>query len=166
MLRYFNPVGAHPSGLIGEDPEGIPNNLMPYVQKIAGGHLPHLNVFGSDYPSKDGTGVRDYIHIVDLARGHIAALAKQAGEGLRGWHPFNLGTGVGTTVIELVDAFEEASGVKIERKFVDRREGDVAQLLAIPEKANTELEWRAEFTIADMCRDSWAFVQKNPNGCR
>merc|ERR1711957_710491 len=105
LLRYFNPVGAHPSGLIGEDPVGIPNNLMPYIQRIAGGALPHLNVFGSDYESKDGTGVRDYIHIVDLARGHIAALNKQSNDGLRGWHPFNLGTGNGTTVLELVNAF-------------------------------------------------------------
>jgi len=125
-LRYFNPVGAHPSGLIGEDPEGIPNNLMPYVQRIAGGHLPHLNVFGNDYETVDGTGVRDYIHIVDLARGHIAALRKQGDNGLRGWHAFNLGTGKGTSVLELVKAFEEAAGIEIVTKFTDRREGDVA----------------------------------------
>lgn len=132
---------------------------MPYVQRIAGGQLPHLNVFGSDYESKDGTGVRDYIHIVDLARGHIAALNKQGNEGLRGWHPFNLGTGNGTTVLELVDAFEKASGVTIKRIMVDRREGDVCQLLAVPDKAHSELDWKAEYGIEQMCKDSWAFVQ-------
>jgi len=118
-----------------------------------------LNVFGSDYESKDGTGVRDYIHIVDLARGHIAALNKQGNDGLRGWHPFNLGTGNGTTVLELVDAFEKASGVEIKRIMVGRREGDVCQLLAVPDKAQSELEWKAEFGIDQMCKDSWAFVQ-------
>jgi len=135
-LRYFNPVGAHITGMIGEDPEGIPNNLMPYIQRIAGGHLPHLNVLGNDYPTPDGTGVRDFIHVTDLAKGHIAALRKQANEGLRGWHSFNLGTGRGTSVLELVAAYEEASGIKIEVKIAPRREGDVAQLLCIPDKAN------------------------------
>ena len=123
-LRYFNPIGAHPSGLIGEDPTGIPNNLMPYIQRIAAGHLPHLNVFGTDYPSKDGTGVRDYIHVQDLATGHTAALKKQPQ--LRGYHEINLGTGNGTTVLELVEAFEQVSGLTIKRVFCDRRPGDVA----------------------------------------
>ena len=161
-LRYFNPVGAHKSGLIGEDPAGIPNNLMPYIQKIASGHLPHLSVFGSDYNTPDGTGVRDYIHVTDLANGHIAALAKQ--EQFKGYHEFNLGTGNGTSVLQLVDAFERASGLVIKKVISERRNGDVSQLLAVPDKANTLLEWKAELGIEEMCRDSWSWVQKNPNG--
>jgi UDP-glucose 4-epimerase len=161
-LRYFNPVGAHKSGLIGEDPAGIPNNLMPYIQRIAAGHLPHLNVFGTDYNTKDGTGVRDFIHVTDLATGHVAALRKQSG--LVGYHEINLGTGNGTSVLELVAAFEKASGLEIKKVLTDRRPGDVAQLLAVPKKANDLLEWKAELGIDEMCRDSWAWVQKNPNG--
>ena len=165
-LRYFNPIGAHKSGLIGEDPLDIPNNLMPYIQRIAAGKLPLLNVFGTDYPTPDGTGVRDYIHVTDLARGHTAALEKQLRDKdvFLGWHAINLGTGNGTSVLQLVDAFERASGLTIEKKLVRRREGDVAQLLAVPTKANDVLGWKAELTIDDMCRDSWAWVQKNPNG--
>jgi len=168
-LRYFNPVGAHKSGLIGEDPQGIPNNLMPYIQRVAGGRLPHLNVLGTDWPTPDGTGVRDFIHVTDLAKGHTAALAKQnrpsdGKASLRGFHPINLGTGRGTSVLELVAAFESASSVQIKTIMTDRRAGDVAQLLAVPDKANAELNWSANMTTSDMCRDSWAWVQKNPNG--
>jgi len=161
-LRYFNPVGAHPSGLIGENPSGIPNNLMPYIQRVASGHLPHLNVFGTDYDTKDGTGVRDYIHVVDLAKGHIAALKKLPE--LKGFNVYNLGTGNGTSVLELVASFEKASGVKIPLVKTDRRPGDAVQLLAIPDKAEKELGWKATLTIDDMCRDTWNWVSKNPNG--
>lgn len=165
-LRYFNPIGAHKSGEIGEDPLDIPNNLMPYIQRIAAGKLPHLNVFGTDYPTPDGTGVRDYIHVTDLARGHTAALAKQLRDkdAFLGWHAINLGTGNGTSVLELVAAFERASGITIEKKLVGRREGDVAQLLAVPTKAHEVLGWTAQLTIDDMCRDSWNWVRKYPNG--
>lgn len=135
---------------------------MPYIQKIASGHLPHLNVFGTDYNTPDGTGVRDYIHITDLARGHVACLIKQPE--LKGYHEFNLGTGNGTSVLQLVDAFERASGIKIKINLVDRRPGDVAQLLAVPTKANTQLDWQAQLGIDEMCRDAWSWVQKNPNG--
>jgi UDP-glucose 4-epimerase len=165
-LRYFNPIGAHKSGEIGEDPKDIPNNLMPYIQRIAAGKLPLLSVFGTDYPTKDGTGVRDYIHVTDLARGHTAALSKQLrdNDAFLGWHAINLGTGNGTSVLELVAAFERASGITIEKKLVGRREGDVAQLLAVVDKAHELLGWKAELTIEDMCRDSWRWVYKNPNG--
>lgn len=132
-LRYFNPIGAHPSGLIGESPNDIPNNLMPYIMRVANKHLPELGVFGNDYNTIDGTGVRDYIHVVDLAKGHLAALAK---DDLKGYHVFNLGTGNGTSVLELVTAFEKASGVKIPYSIKPRRDGDAEQCLAIPEKAN------------------------------
>jgi len=155
-LRYFNPIGAHSSGLIGEDPTGIPNNLLPYIQRIASGQLPHLTIFGTDYDTRDGTGVRDYIHVTDLAKGHIAALSKQSD--LQGFHPINLGTGNGTSVLELVAAFEQVSGLTIKKLFGPRRPGDVAQLLAVAEKANTVLGWHAELGIIEMCRDSWAWV--------
>ena len=133
-LRYFNPIGAHKSGLIGESPNDIPNNLMPYIMRVANGHLPHLNVFGTDYNTVDGTGVRDYIHVVDLAKGHTAALAKQ--NELKGFNVFNLGTGNGTSVLQLVAAFEKASGIKIKTIMTDRRPGDAEKCTAIPGKAN------------------------------
>lgn len=162
ILRYFNPVGAHPSGLIGEDPQGIPNNLMPYIQKVASGQLKLLTVFGNDYGTQpDGTGVRDYIHVVDLAQGHTAALKKKE---LKGFHVFNLGTGNGTSVLQLVNAFEKASGLQIPYVIGARRPGDVATLLAIPDKANRELGWKTKLTIDDMCRDSYNWVKNNPNG--
>ena len=161
-LRYFNPVGAHPSGLIGEDPKDIPNNLMPYIQKVASGHLKLLTVYGNDYGTQpDGTGVRDYIHVVDLAKGHTAALRKKD---LKGFLPFNLGTGNGTSVLQLVEAFEKASGLKIPYTIGARRPGDVATLLAIPDKANRELGWKTELTVDDMCRDAYNWVKNNPNG--
>ena len=161
-LRYFNPIGAHSSGLIGESPNDIPNNLMPYIMRVANGHLPELGVFGNDYNTVDGTGVRDYIHVVDLAKGHTAALAKQ--EELKGYHVFNLGTGNGTSVLQLVQAFERASGVKIPYSIKPRRDGDAEQCLAIPEKANKVLGWYTMFDIEQMCRDTWNWTSKNPNG--
>jgi len=164
LLRYFNPVGAHPSGLIGEDPTGIPNNLMPYVSQVAVGKLKQLSVFGNDYDTPDGTGVRDYIHVVDLAKGHVAAL--QAIEKKCGVAVYNLGTGHGVSVLELVHAFEKASGVKIPYVIAPRRAGDIACCYADPAKAEKELGWHAEFGIEEMCRDSWNWQSKNPNGFR
>lgn len=161
-LRYFNPIGAHESGLIGEDPNDIPNNLMPYIQKVASGHLPHLRVFGTDYETKDGTGVRDYIHVTDLAKGHIAALKNQ--DKLKGYEVFNLGTGQGTTVLEMRDAFEKASGLKIKFEMHGRRPGDAQQVLAIPDRANQVLGWKTELTVEDACAHSWKWVKLNPNG--
>jgi UDP-glucose 4-epimerase len=162
LLRYFNPVGAHESGLIGEDPRGIPNNLMPYVAQVAVGRRPHLSVFGGDYPTPDGTGVRDYIHVVDLARGHVAALNKlhQSG-GVQTW---NLGTGRGVSVLDMVRAFEAASGRKVPYRIVARRPGDVAQCWADPERAARELGWRAEYDLPRMCTDAWRWQQGNPEG--
>lgn len=156
-LRYFNPIGAHSSGLIGESPNDIPNNLMPYIMRVANGHLPELGVFGNDYNTVDGTGVRDYIHVVDLAKGHTAALAKQ--EELKGYHVFNLGTGNGTSVLQLVQAFERASGVKIQYSIKPRRDGDAEQCLAIPEKANKILGWKTMYDIEQMCRDTWNWTK-------
>ncbi|MGL5244358.1 MAG: UDP-glucose 4-epimerase GalE [Sarcina sp.] len=162
LLRYFNPVGAHESGTIGEDPSGIPNNLMPYITKVAIGELPELNVFGNDYDTKDGTGVRDYIHVVDLAKGHICALEKlNTNSGLV---TYNLGTGNGYSVLELVKAFSEASGREIAYKIVDRRPGDIAVCYADPTKANEELGWKAEKGIKEMCEDSWRWQSNNPKG--
>jgi len=162
LLRYFNPIGAHESGLIGEEPRGIPNNLMPYITKVAIGALPELNVFGSDWPTKDGTGVRDYIHVVDLAKGHIKALDKAfAGEGV---NIYNLGTGIGYSVLDLVKAFEKASGQNVPYKIVERRPGDIAECFADPEKAAEELNWKAEFGVEKMCEDSWRWQKNNPNG--
>jgi len=162
LLRYFNPVGAHPSGRIGEDPNGIPNNLMPYVAQVAVGKLPELGVFGNDYPTLDGTGVRDYIHVVDLAVGHLKALERLSA------HPgvitYNLGTGQGYSVLEVVDAFEKASGRKIPYKIVGRRPGDVAMSYADPTRAQMELGWRAERGLLDMCADTWRWQSANPNG--
>ena len=162
ILRYFNPVGAHISGLIGEEPNGIPNNLMPYITKVAVGKLKELSVFGGDYHTHDGTGVRDYIHVVDLAKGHIKALDK-LNENC-GLVTYNLGTGNGYSVLDMVKAFSKASGQDIPYKIVDRRPGDVAKCYADPTKANNELGWKAEFGIGRMCEDSWRWQSNNPNG--
>ncbi|XP_059441670.1 UDP-glucose 4-epimerase GEPI48 [Corylus avellana] len=163
LLRYFNPVGAHPSGDIGEDPRGIPNNLMPFVQQIAVGRRPALTVYGNDYSTKDGTGVRDYIHVVDLADGHIAALCKLDKPGI-GCEVYNLGTGKGTSVLEMVAAFEKASGKKIPLVMAGRRPGDAETVYASTEKAEKELNWKAKYGINEMCRDQWNWASKNPYG--
>lgn len=162
ILRYFNPVGAHESGLIGESPSGIPNNIMPYITKVAIGELPELSVFGDDYETIDGTGVRDYIHVVDLATGHIKALEKL--EEKVGLVTYNLGTGNGYSVLELVKALSDASKREIKYKITARRAGDVAVCYADPTKANKELGWVAKRDINDMCRDSWNWQSKNPKG--
>ena len=160
ILRYFNPVGAHASGLIGEEPQGIPNNLMPYVVRVAAGKLEQLSVFGNDYETHDGTGVRDYIHVVDLAKGHIKALEKLEKE-KKGLFIYNLGTGVGYSVLDMVKAFEEATGKKVNYKIVDRRPGDIATCYADPKKAEEELGWKAEKNLEDMCMDSWRYIENN-----
>ncbi|WP_305074094.1 UDP-glucose 4-epimerase GalE [Propionivibrio sp.] len=157
LLRYFNPVGAHESGIIGEDPNGIPNNLMPFITQVAVGKLPELSVFGNDYPTPDGTGVRDYIHVVDLARGHLAAL--KAIEGKSGVTTVNLGTGQGYSVLDVVSAFEKASGRPVPYRIVDRRPGDVAQCFADPALAHELLGWKAEKDLDAMCRDSWRWQE-------
>ncbi|MBK5963697.1 UDP-glucose 4-epimerase GalE [Thiocystis minor] len=162
LLRYFNPVGAHPSGRIGEDPNGIPNNLMPYVAQVAVGKLPRLRVFGNDYPTADGTGVRDYIHVVDLARGHLAALRKLPSQ--PGVMVHNLGTGQGYSVLEMVAAFERVSGRPVPYDIVARRAGDIAVCYADPTLARTELGWQAEHGIDDMVTDAWRWQSKNPHG--
>jgi UDP-glucose 4-epimerase len=162
VLRYFNPVGAHPSGLIGEDPAGIPNNLMPYVTQVAVGLRPHLNVFGSDYPTPDGTGVRDYIHVQDLAAGHVAALQALLSRGQS--FTVNLGTGRGYSVLEVVRAFERASGRPVPYELVERRAGDVAQCYADPSLAKTLLGWEARHTLEQMCVDAWRWQSGNPRG--
>lgn len=162
ILRYFNPIGAHVSGLIGEDPKGIPNNLLPFVAQVAVGKRPMLSVFGNDYNTHDGTGVRDYIHVVDLARGHIKAIEKLCTN--PGLVTYNLGTGKGYSVLDIVKAFEKASGVKVPYKIVDRRPGDVAECYANPDKARGELGWEAEFDIERMCADSWRWQTQNPDG--
>ncbi len=162
LLRYFNPIGAHPSGLIGEDPAGIPNNLMPYITQVAVGKRPKLRVFGNDYDTPDGTGVRDYIHVVDLAKGHVKAL-----EAIRrdcGVAVYNLGTGRGYSVLELVSAFEEATGVPVPYEIAPRRPGDIAACWSDPSKAKAELGWQAELGLREMCRDSWNWQKNNPNG--
>jgi len=161
LLRYFNPVGAHASGLIGEDPAGIPNNLMPYVSQVAVGKLECLNVWGNDYPTPDGTGVRDYIHVVDLALGHLAALQREQGPGVRA---YNLGTGRGYSVLEMIAAFERASGRKVPYRFAPRRPGDVAACYADPTLAHRELGWKAERDVDAMCRDAWHWQSQNPRG--
>jgi UDP-glucose 4-epimerase len=163
-LRYFNPVGAHPSGLLGEDPSGTPNNLMPYVSQVAVGQRAHLTVHGRDYPTRDGTGERDYVHVVDLARGHLAALAHL--EEIKGAVPINLGTGRGTTVLELVSAFRAASGQAIPVQFGPRRAGDVATSYADPSRAAQVLGWKAQYGIEQMCSDSWHWQSENPTGYR
>ena len=162
ILRYFNPIGAHRSGLIGEDPQGIPNNLMPYITQVAVGKRDHLNVFGDDYNTPDGTGVRDYIHVVDLANGHLAALRKL--EEKPGLVIYNLGTGKGTSVLDLVKAFEEANDLKIPYVIQERRPGDVDENYADATKALKEMNWKAELNIVDACRDSWNWQKNNPKG--
>ena len=162
LLRYFNPIGAHPSGLIGEDPAGIPNNLMPYITQVAVGKREKLSVFGDDYDTPDGTGVRDYIHVVDLARGHVKALA--AIEKGCGAAVYNLGTGRGYSVLEIVRAFEEATGVPVPYVIAPRRPGDIAACWSDPGKAERELGWKAELGLKEMCRDSWNWQKNNPDG--
>ena len=159
ILRYFNPVGAHESGLIGEEPQGIPNNLMPYIVRVASGQLEQLSVFGNDYPTPDGTGVRDYIHVVDLAKGHVLALNKLDKEGA-GLFIYNLGTGTGYSVLDMVKAFEKATKKKVPYKIAPRRAGDIAICYADPKKAKEELGWEATKTLEDMCMDSWNYIQK------
>ncbi len=161
LLRYFNPVGAHESGLIGEDPKGIPNNLMPYVAQVASGKLACINVFGNDYDTPDGTGVRDYIHVVDLALGHIAAI-EQCNES--GVHIYNLGTGHGYSVLDMIHAFEKACGKTLPYKICERRPGDIAACYAAPDKAKKELKWEARFGIEEMCADQWKWQSGNPRG--
>lgn len=162
ILRYFNPIGAHSSGLIGEDPQGIPNNLMPYITQVAIGKRPFLSVYGNDYPTIDGTGVRDYIHVVDLAVGHVAALTKLKSNPK--FVIYNLGTGKGTSVLEMVQAFEKANRVKIPYQIVARRPGDIATCYADCTKALKELGWKTQRTVLDACKDSWHWQQKNPQG--
>ncbi len=162
ILRYFNPVGAHKSGLIGEDPNGIPNNLMPYISQVAVGKLKELSVFGGDYPTTDGTGVRDYIHVVDLAKGHLKALDKLATN--PGEVTYNLGTGNGYSVLEMIKAFEKASSKEISYKIVGRRTGDIAECWADPAKAEKELGWKADLNLEDMCEDIWRWQTQNPDG--
>ncbi|WOK95179.1 hypothetical protein Cni_G03886 [Canna indica] len=164
LLRYFNPVGAHESGQIGEDPIGIPNNLMPYIQQVAVGRLPELNVYGYDYPTKDGSAIRDYIHVMDLADGHIAAVQKLFAAENIGCTAYNLGTGRGTSVLEMVAAFEKASGKKIPMKLCPRRPGDATAVFASTEKAKKELGWRAKYGTEEMCRDQWKWASQNPYG--
>ena len=162
LLRYFNPIGAHKSGLIGEDPNGIPNNLMPYIAKVAVGKLEKVHVFGNDYPTPDGTGVRDYIHVVDLARGHVCAIKKlQTNCGL---FICNLGTGHGYSVLDVIHAFEKACGKKLPYVIDPRRPGDIAECYADPTKAKNELGWVAEYGIEEMCADSWNWQKNNPDG--
>lgn len=162
LLRYFNPIGAHPSGRIGEDPTGIPNNLLPYITQVAIGKLPQLGVFGNDYPTHDGTGVRDYIHVVDLAKGHVKAI-EYASEH-KGTEVFNLGTGTGYSVLDIVKAFEKANNITIPYAIKPRRDGDVAECYADPVKAKEKLGWQAEKTLEEMCKDSWRWQSGNPKG--
>jgi UDP-glucose 4-epimerase len=162
LLRYFNPVGAHPTGRIGEDPRGVPNNLVPFISQVAVGKIPELKVFGNDYPTPDGSGVRDYIHIMDLASGHMKALEKLATN--PGLVTYNLGTGKGYSVLEMVEAFAEAAGKKIPYRIAGRRPGDIASCYADPSKAEKELFWKASRDIKAMCEDTWRWQMQNPNG--
>ena len=162
LLRYFNPIGAHESGLIGEDPNGIPNNLMPYIAQVAAGKLEKLSVFGNDYPTPDGTGVRDYIHVVDLSRGHLKAVERVMNT--TGVDAYNLGTGHGYSVLDMVKAFSEVNGVTVNYQIAPRRPGDIAQCYADPKKAKELLCWEAEYDLEKMCRDAWNFMVQNPNG--
>ncbi|KAG5678440.1 hypothetical protein PVAND_008113 [Polypedilum vanderplanki] len=163
-LRYFNPVGAHKSGKIGEDPNGEPNNLMPYISQVAVGKRTLLRIFGNDYATEDGTGVRDYIHIVDLAQGHLSALNKLIEGGLRGFAVYNLGTGKGYSVLDMVKNFSTACGIDIPYEFTSRRDGDIAACYASTEKAEKELGWKAKYGIKEMCEDTWRWQKNNPNG--
>ena len=163
LLRYFNPVGAHESGLIGEDPEGIPNNLTPFIAKVAIGELKEVGVFGNDYDTPDGTGVRDYIHVVDLAKGHLAAIDKLTSAGV---YTYNLGTGIGYSVLDVIHAFEKACGHKLPYSIKPRRAGDIASSYTSPDKAKKELGWEAKLGIDDMCRSLWNWQKKNPKGYR
>lgn len=160
ILRYFNPIGAHESGLIGEDPTGVPGNLMPYITQVAIGRRPHLNVYGTDYDTRDGTGLRDYLHVMDLARGHVMAMEQIK----PGCDTINLGTGKGTTVFEMISAFENATGIKIPYEIAPRRAGDIDASFADPSKAERVLGWKTQRTIEDMCRDTWNWQKNNPNG--
>lgn len=162
LLRYFNPVGAHPSGTMGEDPQGIPNNLMPFIAQVAVGRREYLSVFGNDYPTPDGTGIRDYIHVMDLADGHIAAL-RAVGE-KAGLHIYNLGTGKGSSVLEMVDAFSQACGHDVAYKICPRRAGDIAECWADPAKARVDLGWETKFDVSEMAADTWRWQSENPNG--
>ena len=162
LLRYFNPIGAHESGLIGEAPNGIPNNLMPYIAQVAVGKREKLSVFGNDYPTHDGTGVRDYIHVVDLAQGHVAAIDYAAKN--KGTEIVNLGTGIGYSVLDLVKSFEKVNNIKIPYVIAERRPGDVSEIYADPKKARELLGWQAKKTVDDMCRDTWNWQKNNPNG--
>lgn len=162
LLRYFNPIGAHPSGEIGEHPSGIPNNLLPYLCQVAAKKLPYLSVFGDDYPTCDGTGVRDYIHVVDLAKGHALALKQKSGQS--GVHIYNLGAGVGYSVLQIVKAFEQATGQTLPYQIKPRRSGDVAVCYANPQKAEREISWKAERDLLEAMKDTWRWLQKNPNG--
>ncbi len=162
LLRYFNPIGAHESGTMGEDPQGIPNNLMPFITQVAIGRRDCLNIFGNDYPTKDGTCVRDYIHVMDLAEGHVKAW--QVKGSAAGLHIYNLGTGQGVSVLEMVQAFAKASELEINYKIVERRPGDVSECWADPSKAINELGWKATRTLNDMTTDSWRWQKNNPNG--
>ncbi len=162
VLRYFNPVGAHASGLIGEDPNGIPNNLLPYISQVAVGKLQQLSVFGSDYETHDGTGVRDYIHVVDLAIGHLKALEKHQDDA--GFHVYNLGTGTGYSVLDMVNAFEQANDIKVPYKLVERRPGDIAVCYSNPQKALEQLGWKTQYDLTQMMKDTWNWQKNNPNG--
>ena len=164
ILRYFNPIGAHESGRIGEDPSGIPNNLLPYIAQVATGKLKQVSVYGNDYPTIDGTGVRDYIHVVDLSLGHLKAIEKKAGN--PGVYIYNLGTGRGYSVLEMIHAFEKACGKELPYQIVDRRPGDVAACYSNPEKAKRELGWEAKYDIEKMCQDAWNWQSHNPDGYR
>ncbi|MBQ6532918.1 MAG: GDP-mannose 4,6-dehydratase, partial [Solobacterium sp.] len=164
LLRYFNPIGAHPSGLIGEVPNGIPNNLVPYIARVANGTLEYLRVWGNDYPTVDGTGVRDYIHVVDLAKGHISAVAYAMKH--KGAEKVNLGTGNGYSVLQVLHAYEKACGRELPYQIMDRRPGDIATCYADTEKAASLLGWKAQYNIDDMCRDSWNFTVRNPDGIK
>lgn len=162
VLRYFNPVGAHASGLIGEDPNGIPNNLLPYISQVTVGKLQQLSVFGCDYETHDGTGVRDYIHVVDLAIGHLKALEKHQDDA--GFHVYNLGTGTGYSVLDMVNAFEQANDIKVPYKLVDRRPGDIAVCYSNPQKALEQLGWKTQYDLTQMMKDTWNWQKNNPNG--
>ena len=163
-LRYFNPVGAHPSGMIGEDPNGIPSNLLPYISQVAAGRIDKLKIFGNTYPTLDGTGIRDYIHVVDLAKGHISALSYLTSLTCLSFGAFNLGTGEGKSVLEMLNAFEKANGLSVPYEFVDRRDGDIAECWASTQYTESVLGWKARYDISKMCKDAWRWQSKNPKG--